>query len=98
MITRIDLNELMNRTVEIKINDTIVKVKDITVKQFERMLEIEQNNDSKGQIEIIAEILNNNVDGVNFDVKSVQNMTRPAVIALWTLFLTRSIDYTVDPN
>ena len=94
----IDLNELINRTVDIKINEKVIKVKDITISQFERMIEIEKNNDFKEQVKLIVEILNNNKSGVKLSYEEISKLTRPTLICLWTLFITRSVDYATDPN
>lgn len=94
----IDLNGLINRTTDIKIGDKEIKVKDITVKQFNRMVEIEEKEDSKGQMKLIAEVLSNNTDGVNFTPEDIENLTRPTIVYLWHLFITRSIDVSENPN
>ncbi|MFL8968894.1 hypothetical protein ACKA04_02370 [Helcococcus kunzii] len=94
----IDLNELLNRTVDIKIKDKTIKVKDITVKQFERMLDIEKEGTVKDQANLIAEILSNNTNNIKFTTEQVEKMSRPAVVYLWQLFVTKSLDTAIDPN
>ncbi|XVG95812.1 hypothetical protein ACGCUP_00865 [Eubacteriales bacterium KG125] len=95
---KINLNELINRTTDIKIGDKEIKVRDITVKQFDKMVDIEKKDDSKGQMKLIAEVLSNNEEGIKFTPDDVENLTRPAVIYLWQLFIARSIDLVEDPN
>lgn len=94
----IDLNELLNRTIDIKIKDKTIKVKDITVKQFESMLEIEKKGSVKDQAILIAEILSNNTECIKFTANQVEEMSRPAVVYLWQLFVTKSLDIATDPN
>lgn len=94
----IDLNELLNRTIDIKIKDKIIKVKDITVKQFERMLEIEKEGSLKEQATLIAEILSNNNEKIKFTTEQVEKTSRPTVVYLWQLFVTKSLDTAMDPN
>lgn len=94
----LNLNDILGKTTEIKIEDKVIRAKDITVKQFERMLDIEEKGSVKEQAKLIAEILSNNTEGVKYTVEQVENFTRPAVIALWQLFATKSLDTSTDPN
>ncbi|WP_288868809.1 hypothetical protein [uncultured Parvimonas sp.] len=94
----IDLNEILSRRAKVKLKNKVLSVKDITILQFEKMLEIEKSNNINEQCKLLAEILSNNDEKINVSVNELKAMTRPAIIHLWNVFALRSIDIVSDPN
>ena len=94
----IDLNELMNRRITIKLGKKVLNIKDINILQFEKMLRIEENGNLFDQCKLLAEFLSNNDEKIKISVDEVKALTRPTVVYLWQLIATMSIDIATDPN
>ncbi|MDO4778510.1 MAG: hypothetical protein Q4A42_03025 [Tissierellia bacterium] len=94
----IDLNNFLNRRLEIKVGDKTLKVRDINVLQFEKMIKIEESGTLDDQCKFLAEVLSANDEKIKITVDEVKNLTRATVVYLWQLIATRSIDIATDPN
>lgn len=94
----IDLNELMNRRITIKLGKKVLTIKDINILQFEKMLKIEEDGSLFDQCKLLAEFLSNNDEKIKISVDEVKGLTRPTVVYLWQLIATMSIDIATDPN
>lgn len=94
----IDLNELMNRRIAIKLGEKVLNIKDINILQFEKMLKIEEGGSLFDQCKLLAEFLSNNDEKIKISVDEVKALTRPTVVYLWQLIATTSIDTATDPN
>lgn len=94
----IDLNELMNRRIIVKLGEKVLNIKDINILQFEKMLKIEEGGSLFDQCKLLAEFLSNNDEKIKITVEEVKSLTRPTVVYLWQLIATKSIDIATDPN
>lgn len=94
----LDLNELLNRRHKIKLNNRVLSVRDVNICQFEKMLKIEESNDSEEQLSLLAELLSNNDEKEIISIEDIKKLTRPVVICLWQFFVTESINIATNPN
>ena len=94
----IDLNELMNRRITIKLGKKVLNIKDINILQLEKILKIVEDGSLFDQCKLLAEFLSNNDEKIKISVDEVKALTRPTVVYLWQLIATMSIDIATDPN
>lgn len=94
----IDLNELLNRRLQIKLKNKVLNIRDINILQFEKMVKIEESGSLDDQCKFLAEVLSANDEKVKISTNDIKELTRPTVVYLWQLIATRSIDIVTDPN
>lgn len=94
----IDLNELLNRRLQIKLKNKVLNIRDINILQFEKMVKIEESGSLDDQCKFLAEVLSANDEKVKISANDIKELTRPTVVYLWQLIATRSIDIVTDPN
>nr|WP_072514041.1 hypothetical protein [Ndongobacter massiliensis] len=97
----INLDEMINRRMPIQLNGKTYHLKELTMRQFRRMVEIEGMENTKGaaaQMDFLAEVLSNNQEGVAFTVDALLDLQRTAIVRLWTALIARTLEVANDPN
>lgn len=56
----LDVNSLITRYFELKLNGSVIEVEPPTVKMIKKLMEVQKNNDYEGSIEILSRILSKN--------------------------------------
>lgn len=97
----LDLDKYVERTLEIKINDKTVNLHEVSVSDYDEMIDIEAMNGKKGaaaQNAFIVKVLNNNKEGVTFLKEEVYALPKSAINALWMSLITQTLSTVNEKN
>lgn len=97
----LDLDKYVERTLEIKINNKTVNLHEISVSDYDEMIDIEAMNGKKGaaaQTAFIVKVLNNNKEGVTFSKEEVYALPKSAINALWMSLITQTLSTVNEKN
>lgn len=97
----LNLSQLINRTIKIKFDDSVVNVQEVSQKMFEEIIKIEQLSGLEAveaQKEFLLRALNRNTSAKKFTAKEIDELPRAAIIAIWGELVKSSIDTAIDPN
>ncbi|AOR24301.1 hypothetical protein [Clostridium taeniosporum] len=83
----INLNDYENRTIEFKIGNKTVSVKEASNNLYEKMINYEAITDNKEAIKeqrkLVLEQLNRNKEGIKFTTKDIEELPQAAVIRVY---------------
>lgn len=97
----LNLDDLINRPIKIKLGNELISVQEISQKMFEELVEIEQLSGSEGlaaQKQFLLKALNRNTSAKKFTNKDIDELPRVALIAIWNELVKSSLNTATDPN
>lgn len=96
----IDLSMYQNRCVEFLINGELIKVPEMTNKQYEKVLayEAKEGASIQEQRELVLEMLNRNTSGKKFTDKDIAELPQGAVMRIYTECVMLPRKALIDPN
>lgn len=97
----IDLDELLNRTADFQIGGTTYHVREISMAQFERMIEIERMDGEEAvaaQVQFLSDVMSNNLEGRAFEPDTVRTWQKSVLLKIWTVLVARSTEIAALPN
>lgn len=96
----IDLSAYANRTVDFLIDNKLIKVPEMSHKQYKKVVDYENNSDTTLDMQraLVLELLNTNTSGVKFSDKDILGMPQGAVNRLYTEMASLPRKALTDPN
>lgn len=97
----LNLDTYTNRTTPIQLDGKVYNVKEVTVEQWGRMIEVESLEGQEAldkQILLIAELLSNNEEKKKIKPETIQKLPKVAINALWTHFVVQSFETVNEKN